>query len=100
MTEAIYDWMKNLAFFYIFLTAVMNLVPDKSYGEQIRFFLGLLLILLILSPLLELFGLAGRAEEIFSDRVQMQDWLDIQMEEFLGEVPFPEENPGEAGGGK
>lgn len=51
MKNAVYDWMKNLAFFYILLTAVLHLVPEKKYERYVRFFMGLLLILLLLAPL-------------------------------------------------
>ena len=32
MKEEIYSWIKNLAVFYILLTTVVHLVPDKKYG--------------------------------------------------------------------
>ena len=44
MTEMIYGWMKNLAFFFIFMTAVLNCLPDNRYRKYVRFFLGMLVI--------------------------------------------------------
>lgn len=60
MREEIYSWMKNLAVFYIVLTAVMNLIPNEKYAGYIRHFTGLLLILLLCSPLFQLLGMDGR----------------------------------------
>ena len=40
MTEWIYGWMKGLAFFFIFMTAVLNCLPDQKYRKYVRFFSG------------------------------------------------------------
>ena len=42
MKKELYLWIRNLAVFYIFFTAVLNLVPDKKYEKYVRFFMGLL----------------------------------------------------------
>lgn len=56
MKEELYEWMKNLAVFYILLTAVLHLVPDNKYEKYVRFFMGLLLILMMSTPVFALFG--------------------------------------------
>lgn len=52
--EWISQWAGNLAVYFIFLSAVMNLLPGGEEKKYLRFFLGLLLILLVLKPVLEL----------------------------------------------
>ena len=42
MKEELYLWIRNLAVFYIFFTAVLNLIPDQKYEKYVRFFMGLL----------------------------------------------------------
>lgn len=64
MKEEIYSWMKNLAFFYILLTTVLHLVPDKKYERYVRLFMGLLLIFMLCTPV---FALFGKGEELLSD---------------------------------
>ncbi|MDO4305518.1 MAG: stage III sporulation protein AF [Eubacteriales bacterium] len=61
MKEAVYQWMKNLAVFYILFTAFLHLVPDKKYEKYVRMFMGLLLILLMCTPV---FALIGKGEEL------------------------------------
>ena len=34
MKEELYLWIRNLAVFYIFFTAVLNLIPDQKYGKR------------------------------------------------------------------
>lgn len=57
MTDAIYSWMRNLAYYYLFYSIVMNLLPDKQYSIYIKNFMGMLLIILIISPVLNLLKL-------------------------------------------
>lgn len=61
MKEEIYQWVKNLAVFYILLTAVLHLVPDNKYERFVRSFMGLLLIFLLCTPV---FGLLGKGREL------------------------------------
>ena len=51
MKEELYLWIRNLAVFYIFFTAVLNLIPDQKYEKYVRFFMGLLLIFMISTPI-------------------------------------------------
>lgn len=79
MREALYGWMKQLAVFYIFLTAVMNFLPDEKYARYIRYFTGMLLILLVLGPLLDILHLKDVLQERF-----WEETIREQREEFLG----------------
>lgn len=54
--EAVYGWVKNLVCFYIFITAVLHLLPKESYRKYVRFFTGLLLVILVLTPILSVVG--------------------------------------------
>ena len=62
MKEAIYSWIKCLAIFYILLTMLIHLVPTGKYQRYVRFFMGLLLILVLIQPLLTV----GQLEQILS----------------------------------
>ena len=58
MRQEIYQWMKNLAFFHVLTTAILHILPDKRYEQYVRLFMGLLLILLICTPV---FAVVGKA---------------------------------------
>lgn len=47
-------WVKNLAFYYIFLSALMHLLPGGEERKYIRFFMGIMLLLFFLNPLLQM----------------------------------------------
>jgi stage III sporulation protein AF len=56
MFEYLYGWLEDLSFYLILVTAVLYVLPSNSYRKYIRFFTGLVLILLLLNPILNLFG--------------------------------------------
>ena len=99
MKEAIYSWVKCIAVFYIFLTMLLHLVPTEKYQRYIRFFMGLLLIVMVISPVLSLleksrglsvdFGKLYEQEEKKRLQLEMENlqknWLEKGCEEQLGE---------------
>lgn len=55
--------MKNLAFFHVLTTTVLHILPDKRYEQYIRLFMGLLLALMICTPV---FALVGKSSELLN----------------------------------
>lgn len=48
--EGLYEWIRNITFYLIFMTVVGNLLPNKKYEKYFRLFSGMVLILLVLKP--------------------------------------------------
>ena len=68
-----------------------HLVPDGRYEEYIRFFMGLLLILLMMSPLLEVMNLKSQVESLISQYEMEEQNLELQIQDFsLGESSLEE----------
>lgn len=80
MKEDLYQWIKNLAVFYMMFTAVLHLVPDKKYERYIRSFMGLLLIYMLCTPVLSIFGKSGEMLRQFSENYQREKNLLEQKE--------------------
>lgn len=64
MKKELYQWIKNIAVFYILFTTVLHLVPDKKYERYIRSFMGLLLIYMLCRPV---FAVLGNGTELFEN---------------------------------
>ena len=80
MREEFYQWMKNLAVFYILFTAVLHLVPDKKYERYIRSFMGLLLIYMLCPPVVGVLGKSGELLQSFSSNYRQEKNLLEQKE--------------------
>ncbi len=51
--SALYGWVENILFFLILMSLAETLLPSKAYGNYIRFFAGIVLILVAARPLLD-----------------------------------------------
>lgn len=73
MKEAIYSWIKCLAIFYILLTMLLHLVPTEKYQRYVRFFMGLLLIVMLLTPVLSILKNTKTLAESFLDIYRQEE---------------------------
>lgn len=48
--DQLYEWIRNITYYLIFITVVENLLPNKKYEKYVKFFAGMVLILLVLKP--------------------------------------------------
>lgn len=49
--DQVYDWVRNLTGYFLFMAVLENLLPGKKYAKYIKFFAGIVLILLVLQPI-------------------------------------------------
>ena len=78
MFRQLYDWIQNIAVYLIFVSAVMHAIPGKDYEKYIRFFSGLILILLLFTPLLNLTGMAEEFTSLYKSREYEMDRKEIE----------------------
>ena len=57
MFEYLYQWIENIAFYLVIFTIATQLIPNNSYKKYIRFFSGLILVLMLSGPILKLFNM-------------------------------------------
>lgn len=109
MFEYLYQWMENLAFYMVMITAVMHIIPDKGYQRYLHFFTGLILIIMLAAPIVKLLGMEGSWENLCeNDEYLTQiekienttDYLEtINPEEYLNAVQkkYQDDNENEEG---
>ena len=56
MKESIFLWIRNIAYYMILVTAMVQVIPNNSYKKYISLFTGMVFILLLTTPILKLFG--------------------------------------------
>ena len=86
MTETLYGWMRNLACYFIFLSAVMHFLPDNNYKKYIQFYMGLLLILLLLSPVLDFLHLENKIDAGVNRYVEEEERDREEWENYAREI--------------
>lgn len=93
MFDYIFEWIQNLVFYLVIITAVMQVIPGKSYKKYVQFFSGLVMILLMLTPILKLTGMQGTFQELYHSKeyemekesieAQQQYFEDLDILDFL-----------------
>lgn len=81
--EWLYEWIKTIAFYYIFVSIIMNALPDIKYQGYVKFFLGILLIVIMINPLLDLLKLSDTLDEQY-----LQEMLDMEWEKVEEQIPM------------
>lgn len=57
MQAQIYTWIKNIVIYMIINTVIMNLLGNKSYKKYVSIVSGMILVLIVISPLVKLLKL-------------------------------------------
>lgn len=102
MFRQLYDWIQNIAVYLIVVSAVMHAVPGKEYEKYIRFFSGLILILLLFMPLMNLTGIADEFVSLYKSQEYEMNRREIENAEEMirdGDILdfVPEEYRGASG---
>ena len=65
MLDMVYEWIQNVVFFLLLAGAVLDVLPGESYRKYIRFFIGMIVLLLLASPLLKLGNLQSSFDNLY-----------------------------------
>lgn len=60
MIDYLYEWMREIAYYMVFMTAIMQVAAAESYRKYIRLFTGIILVLMILAPVMQIFGITEK----------------------------------------
>ncbi len=61
--QEILNMVRYVAVFYLMEQIVLQLLPGKAYEKYVRFYLGLLLVLILLQPIFRIFQMSGQVEQ-------------------------------------
>lgn len=81
MLDVIYEWIQNTAFYLVIVTAVLAVIPGNGYKKYIRFFTGIVMILLLLTPILKLTGMEGTFHQMYSEQEYELEKREIEKQE-------------------
>jgi len=103
--ESVIDWVKGILGCILVLSLVLQGIAGKAYSPYIRLFMGIVLILTVLSPITDLTGISGKLEawmgklafredsDLTDKLLQGDAWIEEQImkkaEEFAAEASQP-----------
>lgn len=73
--QEVLNMVRYVAVFYLMEQMVLNLLPGKIYERYVRFYLGLLLVLLLLRPVFRVLDLT---KQIDADRLTYDLWQEVE----------------------
>lgn len=77
--EAVYTWVKNFIFCLCLLELFCHLVRNEDYRRYIRFFGGLVVLLLVISPLMQFFSLGEAFGEALRQALAAEEVRELQI---------------------
>ncbi|BCK00529.1 stage III sporulation protein AF [Anaerocolumna chitinilytica] len=82
--QYIYSWVKNIVIFMVLISVITNLLGKSSYKKYINLISGIILVILVISPLLKIFQLNNTLDYYFTTNSLVAETKDsLNMEEKL-----------------
>ena len=91
MKEFLYGWIRDIAFYAILMTVILYLLPEEGQKKYVRFFMGIVLMLVVLSPLLSVAGLSGTLDSIYAEQTYDEELQDFTRRQAELEVDYARE---------
>ncbi|MFA9375486.1 MAG: stage III sporulation protein AF [Lachnotalea sp.] len=82
MITGIYEWIKNIAFYMILITAVMNVIPNNNYKKYINLFTGMVMIILVLAPISSWLGVNTRFDTNFIKNMYSEELSSMKLDTY------------------
>jgi len=67
--DSILSWVKQIVIFYIFSNFIIHVLPSGNYEKYIKFFIGLILIAVVINPLTGFFKLDTLFDDLYNSAV-------------------------------
>ena len=88
--DVIYSAVKNIIIFLLLVTVFMNLLGKSSFKQYISIFVGLVLIIIVIQPLLVLFNASDKVDHYFNLNLYQTNVTDISNELYNAEGKYKE----------
>lgn len=94
MVTALYEWLQNLAFYLVLVTAILHIIPETGYKKYIQFFTSLVLIIMLVSPILQILGTEVTLADFYQES-EFEIEVEQKLEEWQKEQVKEKENDSE-----
>lgn len=89
--EYLYDWVQNIAVYLVLMTAIIQAIPSKEYGPYVKFYMGLVVVLMLCTPIIKVFGIEERVNVSYSAKKYRMEFDELlEQSSVMGEVDLGE----------
>ncbi len=81
-----FGWIQDIAFYTLLMVVVLHVLPEKNQRKYLQFFMGIVLMILVMSPFLSALRLDRQLDEIYARQT-----YDRELQEFLKKQEAVEE---------
>lgn len=85
MKTAIYEWVKNIVFYQLIVSIIINMIPNDTYQKYIRFFLGMLFLVITIHPIFKMLNLTENIDHRYVQEMWKKELKEKCMEFDMGE---------------
>ena len=78
MKELLYGWIRDVAFYTLLMNVVLHVLPEESQRKYLRFFMGIVLMIVVLSPVLSVMGLNRVLDDTYVEMTSDQELRDFK----------------------
>lgn len=75
------EWVRSIVCYLCFMQIIDQLLPNGSYRKYMRFFCGLVFIVITLSPFMDVAGLTEKMEQEWRVEALKEDWATMNLEQ-------------------
>lgn len=77
---SILTWVKQIVLFYIFSNFIIHVLPNGNYEKYVKFFMGLILIAVVINPLTGFLKLDTLFEDVYNTAIANNSINDMQVD--------------------
>lgn len=78
--SSILTWVKQIVIFYIFSNFIIHVLPSGNYQKYVKFFVGIILIAIVLNPLVGMFKLDTLFEDLYNSAVSSNSLNEMRVD--------------------
>ena len=75
--DYLYDWIQNLSFYMILMTAIIQMIPSEAYKKYIQFYMGLVIVLMLCTPIIKIIGMEKKFLSIYHSNAYRMEFNEL-----------------------
>lgn len=91
MFTFLYEWVRSLAYYMVLMTAVLQVISNKQYKKYIQFYMGLIIVLMLCTPIIKIMGMEEQLFAIYKSNTYQMELQELEEKSaYLREVELDE----------